>query len=1089
MSGLGDLYQGDTDTALDAMALAPIPKPAPSAKSYWSIVSAIPRGIAGGAAKIGAAITEGVQQLSPSADELRRNPGRIAFSARDLGMVAQSTRDSERSLRPDPVTAGHAEHVLYGLSSVLTEAIGGIVIAGPVGGALAAGGAEGAATADDLARAGVDKTTRDRVGVLTGALTGIGTVIPMAGPTLKATAALWLAGGPGSFMAQQAITRGILERADYGKIAAQYDPLDLTGLGLSLLLPAPFALHGAGRVMGKARAADRIAADMAAGRAPDGAALPTAEAPKKPAASPEVVDAAMVHNITLQRDVHEAGTPTQATAHIPRADNLPPIDRAIENRFAKSLSDDYPVAVQAYAARPDSHGGKILNTDVARELSPDYLTDRTRSAAVHEPASWFIKKLYAENLARLKGEPIVFTSGGTGAGKTTAINNVPGAKALVDDAALVYDTNMNTLSSAVKKIDQALDAGVSRVNIVHVQRDPVDALVHGALPRAVRQEAEFGTGRTVPIVEHAKTHTGAAQVIQQLAERYKDDPRVAITVIDNTRWKGGSKESDLGFVRRFDYNGVEEKLHEANQKAYDVGRISRSIFEGTQGNVGERVRPVPGTDGGAQPEPQRGGAGPGGPEGANTAVITERGLTVPVKYRLIEADSLVTSHTNDLAANPAFPSELQPRDRTRAASAEQIARIEGNLKPELLGDSVKASDGAPIIGPGAVVESGNARTIALRRAYESGKAENYRAWLATNAQRFGLAPEQVAGLKNPVLVRERLGNIDRAEFARQANESPVAAMSPVEQARADASRMKDLSGLVANDDGTISMAKSGTWIRQFMQEVPPTERGALMQANGELSQAGQQRIRNAVFSKAYGDPEMLAALSESTNSNIKNILAGMLRAAPHVARMQDLIGSGARQPMDFAPELVQAVRELSAIKERGMTLEQFLKQGDMLSEGLPPGVSNLLIGLSENARAPKRISEMITRMVDSVDALGDPRQASMFEQAPTKNDVAADAVEGMRSLTDEQISGVESELSKPSADPLMRSVSDRVAQVAQTNADMVIGKDAAGRDVTVADELERIRREAFEGTDTELGAADANLLTIAADCALSMGAT
>jgi hypothetical protein len=41
--------------------------------------------------------------------------------------------------------------------------------------------------------------------------------------------------------------------------------------------------------------------------------------------------------------------------------------------------------------------------------------------------------------------------------------------------------------------------------------------------------------------------------------------------------------------------------------------------------------------------------------------------------------------------------------------------------------------------------------------------------------------------------------------------------------------------------------------------------------------------------------------------------------------------------------------------------------------------------------------------------------------------------------------------------------------------------------VTAAEELARIRREAAEGTDIELGALDADLIRVAAECALSAG--
>jgi hypothetical protein len=75
----------------------------------------------------------------------------------------------------------------------------------------------------------------------------------------------------------------------------------------------------------------------------------------------------------------------------------------IQERFARQLSNDFPGAVADYAKLPDSEGGKVLNVDTARELSPDYNEDRTQAEPVHEPGSWFIKKLYADMLAQPPG--------------------------------------------------------------------------------------------------------------------------------------------------------------------------------------------------------------------------------------------------------------------------------------------------------------------------------------------------------------------------------------------------------------------------------------------------------------------------------------------------------------------------------------------------------------------------------------------------------------------------------------------------------------------------------------------------------------
>lgn len=687
---------------------------------------------------------------------------------------------------------------------------------------------------------------------------------------------------------------------------------------------------------------------------------------------------------------------TKARAALERATE--PTGNPITDRLSERIRSDYAGTVKAYEGLNDSRGGRVLNTDIARELSDDYLADRTRSADVHEPASAFIKRLYAEKLAAPTPQGtqrrVMFTAGGTGAGKTT------GQAALGDALGtpeITFDTNMNTMASAVDKIEQALEAGRD-VRIVYTYADPLQAFEQ-AMNRANSQKGQFGSGRTVPIADHVDTHVGASKVIRDLVDKYRNDLRVDFFHVDNSRGKGNAARADLAGLPLVTDNGLRGQLEAIAREAHRAGRIDAATLAGFLGESPARVR-VEGM-GRAVPGPvQRGGAGQregarqevaappaasiAGPAGSSTSVVTESGMRVPVRYRLVDVGQLITSHTDELAPNPAFPAEFQPRDRSRDASRAQITRIENDLKPELLADSPKASDGSPIIGADGLVESGNARTIAMRRAYGSGKADAYAAWLAENAERFGLTAEQVRATKRPVLVRERTVDVDRADFARQANESPVAAMSDTELAVIEGNRLPDLEGLVTNDDGTINLQRSVDFIRDYMRTVAaPGERGQLMTADGRLSQRGVQRIRNAVFAKAYGDTDLVAkmaeaTMAEATDGNTRNVLAGLLRAAPQVARLRELSAAGARGSADFVPQLVEAVRRFSDARADGQTVAQYLGQGSLIGGEASPEVGALMRQLEIDSRAPRRIADMVEQMVQRIDGAGDPRQAGMF---------------------------------------------------------------------------------------------------------------
>ena len=268
----------------------------------------------------------------------------------------------------------------------------------------------------------------------------------------------------------------------------------------------------------------------------------------------------------------------------PTLPQTPQSANPIEQAYFDRLTNDYPGLVAQYAQEPESEGGKIINTDIAREMSSEYKADRTRSADVHEPSSAFMKKLYADKLSKPtpkgKDNTVVFTAGGTGAGKTTALQASRQVSEGVRNAEMVYDTNMNSFDSADKKIRQALDAN-RKVSIIYTYRDPVEALTGGALKRATRMEQDMGTGRTVPLSEHAKTHIGARKVVEQLQDKYKDHPKVKIQVIDNSRGPGKAMLSSLDKLPKLDENAIRKGLQDALEQAHRTGAISPAIFRGT----------------------------------------------------------------------------------------------------------------------------------------------------------------------------------------------------------------------------------------------------------------------------------------------------------------------------------------------------------------------------------------------------------------------------------------------------------------------------------------------------------------------------
>ena len=186
--------------------------------------------------------------------------------------------------------------------------------------------------AEDLAEHGVDQATRAKVGAVAGVMNAAGVLLPVAGSTLAQTAALVAVGGPASFMAQQLATREILRSANYGAIAEQYDPLDPVGLAVATLIPAGFAAYAK-----RGGFSARPAAD---------AAITT---------TPEAIDAAMVQNLTLARDAHQAVTPDQLP-DLMGADTAPDTPPAT---IKDSLTNQPEASTPAADTTPDAYAARV----------------------------------------------------------------------------------------------------------------------------------------------------------------------------------------------------------------------------------------------------------------------------------------------------------------------------------------------------------------------------------------------------------------------------------------------------------------------------------------------------------------------------------------------------------------------------------------------------------------------------------------------------------------------------------------------------------------------------------------------------------
>lgn len=568
------------------------------------------------------------------------------------------------------------------------------------------------------------------------------------------------------------------------------------------------------------------------------------------------------------------------------------------------------------------------------------------------------------------------------AGAGTALGSAVANRLFGGDTAaqMIAGAERTTAKQAVKNVAQeGVEEGLQGV--------PEDLAQHGAIVQADRDK-KFDLGKTLAEnmaagVAMGGVGSGMAYARDNwrrngAAQPGSPDAAVSADQVLGADQAPGAEHSPFA-------NGEQPRLTEAEKALYEPKMLTAL----------DRVAEIDATLRTAEPEQaarlqveREGlvGTWPKAAPGAQASFTTEAGARIDGQYALMEAGDLITSHDESLRQNALYPQELQPRERDRAASEMQVSGIVQKLDPARLGLSADASTGAPIVGADGLVESGNARTIALKRVYQANglKADGYKQFLRDNAAQFGISQESVDAMQKPVLVRVRSTPVNRAEFARQANASTVAQMSTSEQAKSDAARLEVMDDLRPDDNGDF--ATSRDFIRRFMARLPTTEQAGMIDAGGNLSQAGYARIRNAVLAKAYGDSPVLARMVESMDDQLRNVGKALIQAAPEVAKMRQDVAEGALFDADIAPDLMAAVEELSRLRESGRSVRDALAQAGLLGEKYSPEARELLQFLDANIRRPRAMAEFILRYTEALRAAGNPNQGSIFGDAtaPTK---------------------------------------------------------------------------------------------------------
>ncbi len=353
------------------------------------------------------------------------------------------------------------------------------------------------------------------------------------------------------------------------------------------------------------------------------------------------------------------------------------------------------------------------------------------------------------------------------------------------------------------------------------------------------------------------------------------------------------------------------------------------------------------------------------------------GAEVSGEWAIMDAGKLVAS------TDEGYDDRLQPRNRARQASKEQTNEIALNLDPARLNDSETTDLGAPIVDARGMVISGNGRTIAIRQAYDSERAERgdaYREFVYNRAKELGIdIPD---GVKNPVLVRrvDNTGEMSMEEFAARSNKSQVAGMSVAEQAIADSRRILE-AGLLdiffPDASGNVLAASNADFYNAFLNLVGGGE--AYRNRDGSVRQNLSPRIRAAVLA-AMLNPERRETVERLLDNpeGYNAMINGLMQSAANLAELAN------KPEYDLSGELSQAVELFVETRDKGQTVDEFAAQTDMFREAPSAETMFLMRLFEENAKSSGGISGVLRQYAAECKKIDTTTQSLFGDENPTK---------------------------------------------------------------------------------------------------------
>ncbi len=265
------------------------------------------------------------------------------------------------------------------------------------------------------------------------------------------------------------------------------------------------------------------------------------------------------------------------------------------------------------------------------------------------------------------------------------------------------------------------------------------------------------------------------------------------------------------------------------------------------------------------------------------------------EFAVVEADNIIASHDEmNFGKSKGYPTEHGSNINPRNYKGDKVAQHEviqnaRELDPyEVISNAVNPTTGPPIISSDGIVLSGNGRTMSIKRAIQEfpERFEAYRNYLMQEGEIYGIDPNEIQQMQNPVLVKidqesqdytvKELDKYNKKTQKEEAQIDQAIKLGKILESNPDAQkRILEVIGEFDTMGEFFADRQSQEIIKGVLQNeeiILGQELNKYVDADGQFNKGGKDLIQDVLLSQVLNEQTLKASDLEGVKQFRRNIV-------------------------------------------------------------------------------------------------------------------------------------------------------------------------------------------------------------------------